>query len=96
MADAAAIAARLNARLGLKPAPKPEPAPAAPGPLVHSHRSTTSSRTPGRVNQGTVAIRPGLLVTCGACGGRWFGGGGSHAPHWVNGVLVDCVNRRIE
>lgn len=91
MADVAAIAARLNARLGLKPAPAVDT-----GRPVHglSHRSTTSSRTPGKLNEGTVYVRLSALVVCSDCGTRWFGaGGGPHAAHWRGSQLVDCAGR---
>lgn len=57
--------------------------------LVHSQRSTTSSRTPGRVNQGTVAVRPARLERC-TCGHVRMLLAGPHAPRWRDGELVDC------
>lgn len=63
--------------------------------LIRSVRYTTSSRRPGVSIQGTVMVRRGDLVSCPDCGGLWFGGA-VHAPHWRDGVLVDCLGRRVQ
>lgn len=107
MADSSAIAARLNARLGLgknteRPralsdsAPSTESiSPVPAGQLVHSQRSTTSSRTPGRVNEGTVPFRAAGLVRC-VCGFFRMNLGGPHAPRWERGLLVDCQGKAVQ
>lgn len=70
-----------------------EPAP------VPSRRATTSSRTPGKVNEGTVWLPPKGLRRCESCGGLcddWVPAGW-HAPHvrLVAGELrlVNCKGR---
>jgi hypothetical protein len=61
----------------------------------HSHRSTTSSRTPGHKNEGTVAYALNKIVTCPACGHLRYAGTGPHAPRWLDGRLVDCCGREV-
>jgi hypothetical protein len=100
------IGARLNARLGLKkeqPKEQPKPPPESfPGSyarvderVVPSHRATTSSRTPGRVNEGTVQVRISGLRTCGDCGvvTSAFVPAGQHGIRWRGNELVNCVGR---
>lgn len=84
------IGARLNARLGLKPK--------EPEKTIPSHRSTTSSRTPGRVNEGTVQVRVGGLRQCGDCGSvtSAFIPAGQHAVRWRGNELVNCIGRVLQ
>lgn len=64
-----------------------------------SHRQTTSSRTPGRINHGTVQVRASGFATCPDCGAKCNASvpKGKHAPHLalIEGRLglVNCVNR---
>lgn len=60
-----------------------------------SHRATTSSRTPGRINRGTVRVEARALVQCPDCGAMTFDSDHPHAPHFRDGVLVDCIGRAI-
>lgn len=55
-----------------------------------SHRSTTSSRLPGRRIEGVVSYRIARLVECLNCGGLRRISAGPHAPRYVDGRLVDC------
>jgi hypothetical protein len=50
---------------------------------IPSQRATTSSRTPGRVNEGTVWLPPKGLRLCRECGGLCddMVPLGQHAPH---------------
>lgn len=61
----------------------------------HSFRSTTSSKTPGRKNEGTVAYRLTHVVACPDCGGLRYAGTGPHAPRWLDGRKVDCQGREV-
>lgn len=62
---------------------------------VASHRATTSSRTPGKVNRGTIRHAVSQLVACVDCGVLRMGFGGPHAPHFANRVQVDCIGREV-
>jgi hypothetical protein len=63
--------------------------------FVPSHRRTTSSRTPGRVNEGTVQVELRRLEVCPFCNGLWFGGD-LHGVHFDSaGRRVDCVGRVV-
>jgi hypothetical protein len=99
------IGARLNARLGLKkdePKAAPETFPGSyarsDDRVVPSHRATTSSRTPGRVNEGTVQVRVSGLRRCGDCGviTSAFVPAGQHGVRWRVNDLVNCVGRVLE
>lgn len=63
---------------------------------IASHRETTSSRTPGRVNRGTVYYAPAVLRVCEDCGAITSEAvmPDEHAPHLarVEGriALVNC------
>ncbi len=60
--------------------------------LVPSHRATTSSRTPGRVNRGTVWVWATKLVRCPKCGQLRMDLGGPHSPHFNDAnQRVDCI-----
>jgi hypothetical protein len=61
----------------------------------HSFRSTTSSRSPGHKNEGTVAYQLNKIVTCPDCGSLRYAGDGPHAPRWLDGRLVDCCLREV-
>lgn len=65
--------------------------------LKPSHRSTTSSRTPGRVNQGTVWSIASALVRCEDCAVLTtdFVAPGRHGTHWHDGVLVNCAGKPV-
>jgi hypothetical protein len=62
-----------------------------------SHRATTSSRMPGRVNRGTVWTEAGRLVTCPDCGAAIPERipTGRHAPRRVEGRLVNCAGKEM-
>lgn len=65
-----------------------------------SHRSTTSSRLPGRAITGTVRRGRHQVVTCAVCCQPKVDlGPGAHAPHWESRggelVQVDCVGREV-
>lgn len=62
----------------------------------HSFRSTTSSRTPGHKNEGTVAYQLGKIVSCPDCGHLRYAGTGPHAPRWLDGRRVDCCGRPVD
>lgn len=86
------LAARLNARLGLK---KADPAPNSPPDLgfIPSHRKTSNSRGPGQ--EGTVHVRAQSISPCPACGVKRYGAG-VHAPHFnSSNVLVDCQGKAV-
>lgn len=59
--------------------------------LVASPRSTTSSRTPGQKNEGTVYHQRRQVLTCPDCGAVRMDFDSPHAPRWANGTLVDCI-----
>lgn len=65
-----------------------------------SHRSTTSSRLPGRVLEGTVSYEVHQVVRCPNCGFMRRDLGGPHAPRLNARLeLVDCggspLNRAV-
>lgn len=70
--------------------------------LIPSHRATTSSRTPGRVNQGTVWLLPAGLRLCKECDRLCYDHVliGHHAPHVrrIDGEhrVVNCSGRVLE
>jgi len=66
-----------------------------------SHRSTTSSRLPGRAIEGTVHYRIAAVVPCPDCG-TYMHETFTGYPHGVRWVLdgdrhtkVDCVGREV-
>lgn len=62
-----------------------------------SHRSTTSSRRPGKAIEGTVHYEVRQVVQCPACGSMRFDLGGPHAPRLgKDGRQVDCIGRLLE
>lgn len=62
-----------------------------------SHRSTTSSRRPGKAIEGTVHYEVRQVVPCPACGSMRLDLGGPHAPRYgKEGRVVDCVGRVVE
>ena len=65
--------------------------------LVASHRATRSSRTPGRVNTGTVYFVTSQIVSCLDCKRpmRDLVPLGRHAVRWVDGVKRNCVGREV-
>lgn len=66
--------------------------------LVASQRSTTSSRTPGRVNEGTVYHERVTIIPCPDGCSAWMLEtipAGHHAPHWLDGRVVNCRNQPI-
>lgn len=65
--------------------------------VVASHRATTSSRTPGHVNKGTVMRFAAGLIRCADCGGKHldYVAPGLHGLHWRAGRLVNCVGREV-
>lgn len=95
----------------LEPRPKPIADPWAKTTYSHasdwgaktetklSHRSTTSSRTPGRVNQGTVVSEAHTHEPCLLCGGLKPVGCEYHAPRLLirdgKHIRVDCVGREV-
>lgn len=93
MSSHADIAARLNARLGLK---KPEPERER---TTISHRSTSNSRGPGQ--EGVVHVRSSGIRRCADCGSvtKQFVPLGRHGVHLqlVDGAfrLVNCAGRGI-
>lgn len=62
---------------------------------VASHRATTSSRTPGKVNAGTVRVLRWEIVPCDDCGAFRFASTAPHASRFVRGVLTDCKGREV-
>lgn len=58
---------------------------------IASHRATTSSRTPGRINRGTVRVDAWEIAPCQNCGALRYVSMAPHAPRFVGGALVDCV-----
>ena len=66
------------------------------GPVVGiSHRSTTSSRRPGKAIEGSVHYEIKSVVVCPTCNGLRRMSSGPHAPHWHNGVMVDCIGKPV-
>lgn len=62
-----------------------------------SHRSTTSSRRPGKAIEGTVHYEVLSIVRCEACGSMRYNLGGPHSPRYGDdGRVVDCLGRPIE
>lgn len=63
--------------------------------LVAIPRATTSSRTPGRINRGTIYIAKPVLEVCRHCGRmRRSTVQGAHAPHLAGGGsprIIDCA-----
>lgn len=74
---------------------KLEPARLERGPVA-SHRSTTSSRHPGRAMTGTVWFHS-ALIRCPDCGAPVMDTvqAGQHAPSWRAGVLRNCVGTEV-
>lgn len=66
-----------------------------PRDVVHSQRSTTSSRLPGKSIEGTVHRDAHRVVDCTGCGGKRFESSHPHAPRWLAGVLVDCTGAAL-
>lgn len=66
--------------------------------FIPSHRATTSSRKPGKKNEGTVWVERRGLVQCPDCKLFHTDGiePGRHAPHWHDGVLVNCSMKPIK
>lgn len=60
-----------------------------------SHRSTTSSRRPGKAIEGTVSYRVRQIVKCPKCGGFRYDSPHPHAPRWEGTRQVDCEGRPI-
>lgn len=61
-----------------------------------SHRSTTSSRLPGKAIEGSVAYGIARIVACLDCGTLRRDLGGPHAPRFNHqGQLVDCAGRLL-
>jgi len=66
-----------------------------------SHRSTTSSRRPGKAIEGTVHYRIAAVSPCPDCGGLTYetATGYPHGVRWVRlgdrHAKVDCVGREI-
>ena len=63
-----------------------------------SHRSTTSSRFPGRAIEGSVTYVLERIVPCPDCGVMRRASPYPHAPRWVRADVgtwrqVDCVGR---
>lgn len=69
---------------------------------IISHRATTSSRTPGRVNEGTVSFTAARVVPCDDCLGYRLDlvPPGQHGRRWTvrdgRRILVNCANRELE
>lgn len=62
--------------------------------LSFSQRRTTSSRTPGRVNEGTVITFTRKLIECPFCKGRRLDFDGPHGTRVVGvGQVRDCAGR---
>lgn len=61
-----------------------------------SHRSTTSSRRPGKAIEGMVHYDVRQVVRCPDCGFMRFEFGGPHAPRWQCDRQVDCVGREVK
>lgn len=74
-----------------------EPAHVAPSAAQSqpSPRSSTGAATFSRDSDWERAPRQ-QLERCAKCGGLWMGGGGVHAPHYRNNVLVGCDGRKVE
>lgn len=72
-----------------------EPPPPTAVERVAITRATTSSRTPGRLNIGTIYIAKPVLEVCRHCGRMRRGTlPGAHAPHLVGDgspCIVDCA-----
>ncbi|PZR07064.1 MAG: hypothetical protein DI536_28830 [Archangium gephyra] len=60
-----------------------------------SHRTTSSSRRPGKAIEGTVNYAVRSIVRCPDCGGWRYDSPHPHSPHWRNGVQVDCIGREL-
>ncbi len=61
-----------------------------------SQRSTTSSRYPGvKFRRAVYGRGKRGVVVCPGCGALRRNFDTPHAPHWRNGVLVDCVGRPV-
>lgn len=64
-----------------------------------SHRSTTSSRYPGRAIEGSVHYELVRMVPCADCGVMRRASPYPHAPRWVfqgsEWLQVDCVGRAV-
>lgn len=73
----------------------------APATTGVSHRSTTSSRLPGKAIEGTVHYRIARVVECSDCGGmmRETFTGYPHGVRWnlKSSVpqLIDCIGRVV-
>lgn len=63
--------------------------------LTHSHRSTTSSRRPGRAIEGTVVSFTRRIVVCALCLRKRMDFDGPHSllNTDVQGVQRDCIGR---
>lgn len=59
-----------------------------------SHRSTTSSRSPG-YGGGSVQVQVIRAAPCPKCKGIMASPVGAHAPRYVGGRLVDCVGDEV-
>lgn len=73
-----------------------EATPASRETLVHSFRSTTSSRRPGRAIEGTVVCYQRRVVICPFCHGQRMDYDEPHGLLNTNevGVQRDCIGRR--
>lgn len=61
-----------------------------------SHRSTTSSRRPGKAIEGTVSYEVGSIVRCPDCGFMRRAHPGPHAPRLTaDNRRVDCAGREV-
>lgn len=63
--------------------------------LQPSQRSTTSSRLPGKAIEGTIWSKRAQVIACRDCGHPRRDLGGPHAPRFLGGVMVDCMQRPI-
>lgn len=64
-----------------------------------SHRSTTSSRHPGRAIEGSVSYALARIGRCESCGFMRRLSTHPHAPHWTlrggRHVQVDCAGNEV-
>ena len=65
----------------------------------NSHRSTTSSRHPGKAIEGNVSYEISHITTCEDCGSARRVSPHPHSPRWVKraGVhmQIDCAGREV-
>ena len=72
-----------------------EPAHVAPSAAQHPSPRLAGAATFSRDSDWQHAPRQ-PLERCARCGGLWLGGGGVHAPHYRNNVLVGCDGLEVE